>query len=143
VFHSQDVVSDSAQEGVFVDTDSLSISVRLQNATSELRQVEALLASADLDGRILSDFRDAVNRVRTAAWATQQYAESKDTRSDPTTVLSLLAGERVRAAYQLCRAIEEDLQKPELAFQPGQLLQLRSAADSLLKRLKLVIGKGA
>lgn len=135
-------MSQSAQGGVAVETDSLSIAARLQNATSELRQVEKLLASADLDGRILSDFRDAVNRVRTAAWATQQYAEYKDTNTDPTNVLSLLAGERVRAAYQLSRAIEEDLQKPELRFQPGQLIQLRDATQDLLKQLKIVIGKG-
>lgn len=125
-----------------METDSLSVSVRLQNATSELREVEALLASADLDARILSDFRDAVNRIRTTAWATQQYAETRDTHSDPRSVLSMLAGERVRAAYQLCRAIQQDLEQPDLRFQPGQLLQLRTAAQDLLQRLKGVIGNG-
>jgi hypothetical protein len=123
-----------------VETETMS--VRLQNATSELRDVEAQLASADLDPRILSDFRDAVNRIRTTAWATQQYAETRDTHSDPRTVLSMLAGERVRAAYQLCRAIHEDLDRPDLRFQPGQLLQLRSAIQDLLQQLKRVIGDG-
>ena len=125
-----------------MDADSASVSVRLQSATSELHEVETLLASADLDARILSDFRDAVNRVRTTAWATQQYAETKDTERDPSKVLSMLAGERVRAAYQLCRAIGEDLGRPDLRFQPGQLLQLRAAAQDLLQRLNAVIGDG-
>jgi hypothetical protein len=120
--------------------DSVSVSVRLQSATSELHEVEALMASADLDARILSDFRDAVNRVRTTAWATQQYAETKDTERDPSKVLSLLAGERIRAAYQLCRAIGQDLGRPDLRFQPGQLLQLRTAAKELLQRLNTAIG---
>jgi hypothetical protein len=123
-----------------VDTDSLSVSVRLQNASSELREVEALLASADLDPRILSDFRDAVNRVRTTAWATQQYAESMDTQRDPSTVLNLLAGERIRAAYQLCGAIRQDLDRPDLRFQPGQLLQLRTAVQDLLQQLNSLLG---
>ena len=123
-----------------MDVDSVSVSVRLQSATSELREVEALLASADLDVRILSDFRDAVNRVRTTAWATQQYAETKDTERDPCKVLSMLAGERVRAAYQLCRAIGQDLDRPDLRFQPGQLLQLRTAAQELMRQLNTVIG---
>ena len=105
-----------------------------------MHEVEALLASADLDARILSDFRDAVNRVRTAAWATQQYAETKDTERDPSKILSMLAGERVRAAYQLCRTISQDLDRPDLRFQPGQLLQLRAAARDLLQRLIAVIG---
>lgn len=123
-----------------MDADSDSVSVRLQSATSELHEVEALMASADLDARILSDFRDAVNRVRTTAWATQQYAETKDTERDPSKVLSLLAGERVRAAYQLCRAIGQDLGRPDLRFQPGQLLQLRTAAKELMQRLNAAIG---
>lgn len=123
-----------------MDADSVSVSVRLQSATSELHEVETLMASADLDARILSDFRDAVNRVRTTAWATQQYAETKDTERDPSKVLSLLAGERVRAAYQLCRAIGQDLGRPDLRFQPGQLLQLRTAAKELMQQLNAVIG---
>ena len=122
--------------------DAVSVSVRLQSATSELHEVEALLASGDLDARILSDFRDAVNRVRTTAWATQQYAETKETERDPSKVLSMLAGERIRAAYQLCRAIGQDLGRPDLRFQPGQLLQLRTAAQDLLQRLNAVIGDG-
>jgi hypothetical protein len=123
-----------------MDADSVSVSLRLQSVTSELHEVEALLASADLDGGILSDFRDAVNRVRTAAWATQQYAETKDTERDPSKVLSMLAGERIRAAYQLCRAIGQDLDQPDLRFQPGQLLQLRAAARELMQQLNIVIG---
>ena len=123
-----------------MDAASVSVSVRLQSATSELHEVEALMASADLDARILSDFRDAVNRVRTTAWATQQYAETKDTERDPSKVLSMLAGERVRAAYQLCRAICQDLNRPDLRFQPGQLLQLRTAAKELMQQLNATIG---
>jgi hypothetical protein len=123
-----------------MEAEPVSVSVRLQSATSELHEVEALLASADLDARILSDFRDAVNRVRTTAWATQQYAETKDTERDPSKVLSMLAGERIRAAYQLCRAIGQDLDRPDLRFQPGQLLQLRTAAQELLQQLNSVIG---
>ena len=123
-----------------MDAASVSVSVRLQSATSELHEVEALMASADLDARILSDFRDAVNRVRTTAWATQQYAETKDTERDPSKVLSMLAGERVRAAYQLCRAIGQDLNRPDLRFQPDQLLQLRTAAKELMQQLNATIG---
>lgn len=125
-----------------MDGNSVSMSVRLQDATAELHEVEALLASADLDARILADFREAVNRVRSAAWATQQYAESKDTERDPTKVLSLLAGERVRATYQLCKAVCQDLERPDLRFQPGQLLQLQTVVQELSQRLKTVIGNG-
>ncbi len=115
------------------------LSTRLQNATQELREVQELLFSADLDSRILSGFRDAVNRIRTAAWAMEQYSEIRANDKDPAKVFSLLAGERVRALYQLCRALQQDLANPEIRFQPGQLIQLHSAAQELVKQLSGIL----
>jgi hypothetical protein len=94
-----------------------SISVRLQSFTNELRQIQDLLASEkELDPRILTDFRDAVNRVRNTAWGLEQYANSKTTETDPKTVLTVLAGERVRVAYQLCKLVQADLANPRHSF---------------------------
>lgn len=115
------------------------LAARLQNATQELREVHELLLTADLDKRILGGFRDAVNRVRTAAWAMEQYSESRAHDKDPAKVFSLLAGERVRALYQLCRALQRDLETPEIRFQPGQLIQLHSAAQELVKQLRGIL----
>lgn len=123
------VVSTVARTGV-------SVSVRLEKVTDELRRIQELLTSeAEVDGSILTDFRDAVNRVRNTAWAVEQFANSKLTETDPTTVLSVLAGERIRVAYQLCSLIEGDLANPDIQFQKGQLLQLREIAKSLEKKL--------
>jgi hypothetical protein len=119
-----------------------SISVRLQSVTNELRQIQDLLASEkEFDPRILTDFRDAVNRVRNTAWGLEQYANSRTTETDPKTVLTVLAGERVRVAYQLCKLVEADLANPETQFQKGQLLQLRVATQELARRLGEVVGE--
>ena len=119
-----------------------SISVRLQNVTNELRQIQGLLASEkELDPRILIDFRDAVNRVRNTAWGMEQYANSKTAETDPSTVLMALAGERVRVAYQLCKHVQADLANSEIQFQKGQLLQLRDATQELASQLGEVIGE--
>jgi hypothetical protein len=108
------------------------ISVRLQHVTNELRQIQELLASEkELDPRILIDFRDAVNRVRNTAWGMEQYANSKTTETDPNAVLTVLAGERVRVTYQLCKHLQADLANPEVQFQRGRLLQLRDAIREL------------
>ena len=119
-----------------------SISVRLQKVTNELRQIQALLTSEeDVALPILTDFRDAVNRVRNTAWAVEQYANSKTTETDPKTVLSLLAGERIRVAYQLCKHIHVDLANREIQFQKGQLFQLRDATQELTHQLGEVLGE--
>jgi hypothetical protein len=119
-----------------------SISVRLQNVTNELRQIQDLLTlEEDVDPRVLTDFRDAVNRVRTTAWAVEQYANSKTTETDSQTVSSVLAGERVRVAYQLCRLIQSDLATPGIQFQKGQLLQFREATNELEGQLRTAAGE--
>ena len=117
------------------------ISVRLGSVTKELREIQDLLTSEEeIDPRILTDFRDAVNRVRNTAWAMEQYATSKMTEADPKPVFSLLAGERVRVAYQLVRLVRTDLANPEIQFQKGQLLQLHDATQELLRRLGDIVG---
>lgn len=118
------------------------ISVRLQNVTNELRKIQDLLASKkELDPRILSDFRDAVNRVRNTAWGMEQYANSKTAETDPNAVLTTLAAERLRVAYQLCKHVQADLANPEIQFQKGRLLQLRDATQELAGQLSEVVGE--
>lgn len=112
------------------------VSEKLQGLTDELRRIQGLMTTgADFDPRILSEFRDTVNRVRTTAWAMQQYVETKENETDATAVLTLLAGERIRAAYQLCELIRADLKNEDVRFRKGQLLELNEAVQSLAKEL--------
>jgi hypothetical protein len=113
----------------------VTVSGRLKSAVEELRRVDRLLLGGDLDPRILSDFRDAINRVRNTAWSAQQYLTQKDNQQDSRGVLSLLAGERIRATYQLCQALISDLDSPDVRFQTGQLMELQSALKELTERL--------
>jgi hypothetical protein len=79
---------------------AVTVSRRLEKAITELRRLQQLLLSGEgLDPHILTDFRDALNRVRNTAWSAQQYMAFKATGQDSTSVLSILAGERVRATY--------------------------------------------
>ena len=126
----------SASTAEFHDT----ISVRLQHVTNELREIHELLTSSEAaDPRILTDFRDALNRVRNTAWAVEQYANSKVSETDPKAVLSVLAGERVRVTFQLCKLVQSDLSNVEIKFQIGQLMQLREAIQELELKLETAL----
>jgi hypothetical protein len=114
---------------------------RLENAISELQGLHELLLSGDLDPEVLADFRDSLNRVRTAAWAAQQYVARKETDQDSTSVLSFLAGERIRAAHHLCQAISEDLRRTDIEIQAGSLVQLYEVMSALTEQLKGVINR--
>lgn len=120
----------------------MAVSRRLGKAITELRALQKLLLSGEgLDDRILADFRDAVNRVRNTAWSAQQYAALKATNQDPANVMSILATERVRAAFQLLQAIEGDLANKDVKFQVGQLVQLQQAVKALGDQLRKAVGK--
>ncbi len=121
---------------------ALATSKKLQGITEELRKAQGMLtADADFDPRILSEFRDALNRVRTAAWAMQQYVEHQMQERDPNRVFTLLAGERVRAGYQICKLISEDLHNEDVKIQKGQLLELNDAVQQLAQELQQAVNE--
>jgi hypothetical protein len=83
-----------------------------------------------------------VIRVRNAAWAVQQYVVRKASEQDSNSVLSFVAGERIRVAYQLCQALSDDLNRSDIEFQTrGSLVQLHEVTKALTKQLQRVIDK--
>lgn len=115
------------------------VRTHLEKGIGELLGLHDLLLTNEVDPNVLADFRDALNRVRNTAWAAQQYVVRKETDQDSTSVLSLLAGERIRTAYQLCQALTEDLSKTDVEFQRGNLVQLYEITKTLTDQLKRVI----
>jgi hypothetical protein len=123
-------------------TGTVVVSRRLEKAISELRVIQRLLLSGEgMDDRILTDFRDAVNRVRNAAWSAKQYAALKANDQDPASVMSILATERIRATFQLVQALQSDLDNKEVKFQAGQLIQLQEALKKLSTQLDETVGR--
>ena len=109
---------------------------RLENAIRNLEALQPVLLAGELDPRVLTDFRDALNRIRNIAWAAQQLVASQVSEGGAGEVTSLLAAERIRTAYRLCRAIEEDLKCDDIEFQKGQLSELHGAASQLAQKLQ-------
>ena len=123
-------------------TGTISISQRLEQAIGELQGLhEVLLSEECLDTRILTDFRDALNRVRNAAWSAQQYVSSKVTDQESDSLLSIVAGERIRTAYQLCQTLQADLKSQDIPFQKGQLIQFYSVLKELSEQVGDIVRK--
>jgi acetolactate synthase regulatory subunit len=95
-----------------IDSDALDeqfskqISQQVQKATAELNHLEQLLKAGMVDRSVLTDFREAVNRVRHTGWAVQQTMEADTTKQDVAMILTI---ERVRAATQLSAQLTSDL----------------------------------
>jgi hypothetical protein len=120
---------------------NLSVRSHLEKGISELQGLHRLLLSTEVDPDVLAAFRDSLNRVRNTAWAAQEYVVRKENEQGSTSVLSLLAGERIRAIYQLCEALTDDLKRTDIEFQRGSLVQLYEVTKTLTEQLKRVIDK--
>jgi hypothetical protein len=117
------------------------IPTTIQSVTNELRRLQDLLTLAeDLDPRILTDFRDAVNRVRHTAWAVHEYGELIANEKEPSPIGSILAAERIRTICQLCKLLAADLGNPEIHLRDGHLLGLYNTTQELGHRLRELIG---
>jgi len=111
------------------------ITFRLKKATGDLLKLEQAIRSADLDPRVVREFRDAVDYVRKTAWAVQELQERQVQRRDPATVLPLLTAERVRCATQLIKALAMDLDAHEVNDEMVGIGDLWRAIEGLYQRL--------
>lgn len=119
----------------------IAVAERVSRAIQELKALQDPLLSGEVDPQTLNDFRDALNRVRNIAWAAQQSAAGPFLEQDGGKVASLLASERIRAAYQLCVSIREDVRGQDIAFKNGQLLELYEVAKAMVAELKVRVRK--
>jgi hypothetical protein len=119
-----------------------SLTARLVAATQELHKLEELVKSGDLDSRVLSEFRDAVDHVRNTSWAVQKWVGlSHQSGGDPFSVLPIMAAERVKRAAQMSKDLCLDLQSAEVGFETPGIAALFDAVGDLRRRLAVLLNR--
>lgn len=116
-----------------------SVSARLARATAELHELEQSMQSGQVDGRILAEFREAVDRVRQTAWAVQQWLELSAAKRDPFTVLNWLVAERVRIGTKIAHELCMDLDAAEVDTETPGTQKLYHEVHGLLDRLRRIV----
>ena len=117
------------------------VRTRLQNASSELSELERLLSNnkQEIDARVLQEFRQAVNHVRETAVAVKQWLDLRSRKGDPFTVLAALSAERVRAGTELCKNVVIDLDSGDVTFQTPGLTDFARTVRDLSERLARIV----
>ena len=118
------------------------LTARLRAITLELQELEHSVVSGDLDSRVLSEFRNAVDHIRNTAWAVQQWVGAREQSGDPYAVLPALAAQRVHRATQLANDLCLDLQTVEVTAETEGMGNLYRAVDDLHRRLELLFKRG-
>jgi hypothetical protein len=99
------------------------VSGQVARITSELNRLDQLLKAGRVDARVLSEFRHAVDRVRTSGWQVQVWLEG-----DAKALSALLMEERIRLATRLAQQLAS-----EIAGNAGDFLGLGTLREAIGK----------
>ena len=114
--YSREGVSNGIVVELVISSESFwGVSLQIKKTTAELQKLEHLLHSEGIDLRMLKEFRDAVDYVRTAATVVQQLRDRQLSGRDDDEVISLLVTERIRRATNLCAEVLTDLESGKIS----------------------------
>ena len=109
---------------------------QVRRTTAELKKLEQLLSAGIVDRRVLTDFRDAVNRVRNTSWNVECWLESTQ-KGEP--MAAMLLQERVRLATQLNSQLAPDLHAEGAQIDVPTLQKLKASLEALLQELSATV----
>jgi hypothetical protein len=116
------------------------ITARLEAATGDLHHLEELVRTGDLDARVLSEFRNAVDQIRSTTWAVQKWIGlNEQSGGDPFSVLPIMSAERVKRATQITNDLCLDLQTVDIGIETPGVLDLFNSVDDLRRRLATLL----
>jgi hypothetical protein len=124
------------------DSKDSPLAARLLATTNALNELEHSVKSGDLDPRVLSELRNAIEHIRYTALAVQDWYGAQEHSADPYAVLSTLAALRVRRAAQLARDLTLDLENVDVSVDTQGMGDLHDAVDGLHRSLQRLFKRG-
>ena len=112
------------------------VNLQVKKTSVELQKLEKSLRSEGIDPRLLNEFRDAVDYVRTAAVIVQQLRERQMHGRDDDDVASLLIAERIRRTTNLCLEVITDLDAGKISNGTKGVDELYRSLEQVCDRLR-------
>jgi len=112
------------------------VDLQVKKTIVELQNLEKLLQCEDIDLRLVKEYRDAVDYIRTAAGTLQQLRECQFGGLDDGVLLSTLATDRIRRTINLCLEMSADLDAGRLKNESKGVDELYRAIEDLHNRIR-------
>src|ERR1700730_322315 len=85
------------------------VNLQVKKTSVELQKLEKSLQAEGIDFRLLNEFRETVDTLRTTALAVQQLREYQLKGRDDAEIIAMLVPVRFRSAFNLCHELIADL----------------------------------
>jgi len=111
------------------------VNLQVEKTSLELQNLEKALQQEEIDLRLLKEYRDAVEYIRTAANVVQRLRECQLRGLDEEELHRGLATERMRRATNLCLEVGADLDAGRLSGESRDAEELHRVLESLQNSL--------
>lgn len=115
------------------------VNLQVKKTSVELQNLERALQSEGIDLRLLKEYRDAVDYIRTASGAVQQLRECQLRGLDDADFLSVLTTERIRRTINLCMEVIADLDAGRVKDETKGVDELYRSVEQMRDRLRRVL----
>ena len=115
------------------------VNFQVKKASVELQKLEQSLQSEGIDLRVLNEFRDAVDYVRTVSVVVQQLREQQLQGREDGEVSAMLTAERIRRTTNLCIEVITDLDAQRVTSTTKGVDELYDALEQACDRLRHIL----
>jgi hypothetical protein len=112
------------------------VNLQVKKTSVELQKLEKSLQAEGIDFRLLNEFRDTVDTLRTTALAVQQLREFQLKGRDDSEIVSLLVADRVRRATNLCHELVADIDAGKMSRETKEVDELYDSLEQACDRLR-------
>src|ERR1700674_2222619 len=112
------------------------VNLQVKKTSVELQKLEKSLQAEGIDFRLLNEFRDTVDTLRTTALAVQQLREFQLKGRDESEIISMLVADRVRRATNLCHELVADIDAEKMSSEIKGIDDLYDSLEQACDRLR-------
>jgi hypothetical protein len=135
--HSREGVSHGIIVELIIPNESFwGVNLQIKKSSVELQKLEKALRAEGIEPRLLNEFRDAADYIRTASLAVQQMRERQLHGRDDSEVATLLVAERIRRMANLCLEVMSDLENEKVSSETKGLDDLFQSLEQACDRLR-------
>jgi hypothetical protein len=112
------------------------VNLQVERTSAELKKLEKAMQQEGIDLRLLKEYRDAVDYIRSAAGMVQQLRECHLRGLDDGELFSVLSTKRIRCTINSCLEVIADFDAGRVKNESEDVAELYQALEQLSDRLR-------